>query len=47
MLMEVQPKGIASEGIQQLAEIVTGRVTQPSQKSAIPFLSMLTGKKRA
>jgi pilus assembly protein CpaE len=47
MLMEVQPKGMASEGIQQLAEIVTGRVTQPSQKSAIPFLSMLTGKKRA
>ena len=47
MLMEVQPKGVASEGIQQLAELVTGRATQQSQKSVIPFLSMLTGKKRA
>jgi pilus assembly protein CpaE len=47
MLMEVQPKALASEGIRQLAEIVTGRVTQPVQKATLPFLSMLTGKKRA
>jgi pilus assembly protein CpaE len=47
MLMEVQPKALASDGVRQLAEIVTGRVSPAVQKSSLPFLSMLTGKKRA
>jgi pilus assembly protein CpaE len=47
MLMEIQPNSLASDGIRQLAELVTGRAAQPSQKSQIPFLTMLTGKKRA
>ena len=47
MLMEVQSKALASEGIRQIAEMVTGRVSTPSQKAAVPFLTKLTSKMRA
>jgi pilus assembly protein CpaE len=47
MLMEIQPNALASDGIRCLAELVTGRASPPAHKSTIPFLSMLTGKKRA
>jgi pilus assembly protein CpaE len=46
MLNEIAPKSPTAGGIRRLAEVVTGRVPQPVQKAA-PFLSFLTGKKRA
>jgi pilus assembly protein CpaE len=46
MLNEIAPKSPTAAGIRRLAEVVTGRVPQPVQKAA-PFLSFLTGKKRA
>jgi pilus assembly protein CpaE len=47
MLLEVQAKSATADGIRMLAEIVTGRPVQAEDKSAIPFLSFLTGKKSA
>jgi pilus assembly protein CpaE len=48
MLIEVQPKSPASDGVRALAEIVTGRAPVAVSKSQpIPLLSFLTGKKRA
>jgi pilus assembly protein CpaE len=47
MLMEVQPRSVTAEGIRQLAELVTGRVAQAEDKSVLPFLSFLKGKKTA
>jgi pilus assembly protein CpaE len=46
MLNELASKTPAAEGIRRLAELATGRVPQVSQKVS-PFLSFLTGKKRA
>ena len=46
MLNELAPKTPAAEGIRRLAELATGRVPQVVQKVS-PFLSFLTGKKRA
>jgi pilus assembly protein CpaE len=46
MLNEIAPKSPTAIGIRRLAEIVTGRAPQPVQKAA-PFLSFLSGKKRA
>jgi pilus assembly protein CpaE len=46
MLNELAPKTPAAEGIRRLAELATGRVPQVIQKVS-PFLSFLTGKKRA
>ncbi|MEJ1967529.1 MAG: pilus assembly protein CpaE [Rhizomicrobium sp.] len=46
MINEVAPKSATAQGIRTLAEVVTGRVPQPIQKVS-PFLSFLTGKKRA
>jgi pilus assembly protein CpaE len=49
MLNEVAPKSPTADGVRRLAQIVTGRTPQPAQKAAAtaPFLSFLTGKKRA
>lgn len=49
MLVELQPKSSAAEGVQRLAEIVTGRAaTSVGTKSAIPFLnSFLKSRKQA
>jgi pilus assembly protein CpaE len=48
MLVEMHPKSNAAEGMMRLAEIVTGRRPQEnSQKSVLPFLSLLTGRKSA
>src|SRR5262249_56630612 len=46
MINELAPKSPTADGIRRLAQIVTGRMPQPIQKQA-PFLSFLTGKKRA
>ncbi|HXC54274.1 MAG TPA: pilus assembly protein CpaE [Rhizomicrobium sp.] len=46
MINELAPRSQVAGGIRRLAELVTGRVPQPLQKSA-PFLSFLKGKKRA
>jgi pilus assembly protein CpaE len=48
MLMQVQPRSATAEGIQRLAELLTGR--QPAlepQKSVLPFMSLLKGSKQA
>ncbi len=48
MLMQVQPKSATAEGIVRLAEMLTGRhSSQESQKSVLPFLSLLKGSKQA
>jgi pilus assembly protein CpaE len=47
MLIEVQPRSQTADGIRQLAELVTGRPAQAADKTSIPFLSFLTGKKSA
>jgi pilus assembly protein CpaE len=47
MLMEVQPKSATAEGIRTLAELVTGRAVQADNRSVLPFLSFLKGKKTA
>lgn len=48
MLVRMHPKSHAAEGMARLAEIVTGRRPQEnSQKSVLPFLSLLTGRKSA
>lgn len=46
MLNELAPKSQVAAGIRRLAELATGRVPQPSQKSS-PLLSIFSGKKRA
>jgi pilus assembly protein CpaE len=46
MINEMAPKSPAAANIRRLAELVTGRVPQPLQKST-PFLSLFSGKKRA
>jgi pilus assembly protein CpaE len=46
MLNEVAPKSQAADGIRRLAELVTGRVPQVSEKVS-PIMSFLKGKKRA
>lgn len=48
MLMEVQPRSQTAEGIRALSAILTGRAPQASaDKGALPFLSFLSGRKRA
>lgn len=47
MLMEIQPRSVTADGIRQLAEMVTGRAVQADDKSVLPFLSFLKGKKTA
>ncbi|HEY5336952.1 MAG TPA: hypothetical protein VIJ85_02015, partial [Rhizomicrobium sp.] len=47
MLMEVQSKSATADGIRQLAELVTGRAVHAEEKSVLPFLSFLKGKKSA
>jgi pilus assembly protein CpaE len=48
MLMEVQPKSQTAEGIQRLAQVVTGRAPAPeADKTVLPFLSFLKGRKQA
>jgi pilus assembly protein CpaE len=47
MLVEAQPRAPASEAIMRMAEMLTGRVSSPDEKSVLPFLSFLKGKKRA
>jgi pilus assembly protein CpaE len=47
MLMEVQPRSQTAEGIRTLSELLTGRTTPGGEKSVVPFLSFLTGRKRA
>ena len=46
MLNEVAPKSLTAQGIRTLAEVVTGRVPQPIQKSTDLF-AFLKGKKKA
>ncbi len=47
MLFEVQPRNPVSEAVMRMAEMLTGRVSAPDEKSVLPFLSFLKGKKRA
>lgn len=47
MILEVQPRSSTAESIRQLAEMVTGRAVQAEDRSVLPFLSFLTGKKSA
>jgi pilus assembly protein CpaE len=48
MLLELQPHGPSSAAIRQLAQVVTGRAPQPSQKQSPSLLSFLNkAKKRA
>lgn len=48
MVVETQARSQSGESIARLAEIVTGRRPQEnSQKSVLPFLSLLTGRKSA
>jgi pilus assembly protein CpaE len=48
MLVQMHPKSHAAEGMLRLAEIVTGRrPPENSQKSVLPFLSLLSGRKSA
>src|SRR5438477_1086907 len=48
MLVQMHPRSHAAEGIARLAEIVTGRRPQEnSQKSVLPFLSLLKMRKSA
>lgn len=46
-IMEVQPRSVTADGIRLLAEMVTGRAVQAEDKSVLPFLSFLKGKKTA
>lgn len=49
MLMQANPKAPAAEGIRFLAELLTGRRAAPpeAQKSVLPFMSLLKGRKTA
>jgi pilus assembly protein CpaE len=47
MLYEVQPRAAVSEAVMRMAETLTGRVPVADEKSVLPFLSFLKGKKRA
>jgi pilus assembly protein CpaE len=48
MLMQVSPKSQVCEGIRRLAEILTGRKPQSdAQKSVLPFMSFMKGRKQA
>ncbi|HEY1961622.1 MAG TPA: AAA family ATPase [Rhizomicrobium sp.] len=48
MLMEVQPKSQTADAIMRLAQVVTGRAAVPeADKSVLPFLSFLKGRKQA
>jgi pilus assembly protein CpaE len=48
MLIELQPNAASSVAIRQLAQVVTGRAPQPSQKQSASLLSFLNkAKKRA
>ena len=48
MLIELQGSAASSAAVRRLAQVVTGRVPQPSQKSSSSILSFLgKGKKRA
>jgi pilus assembly protein CpaE len=48
MLAQMHPRSHAAEGIEKLAEIVTGRRPQEnSQKGVLPFLSLLKTRKSA
>jgi pilus assembly protein CpaE len=48
MLIELQPNSASSVAIRQLAQVVTGRAPQPSQKQSASLLSFLNkAKKRA
>lgn len=48
MLIELSPGSSSAEAVRRLAQVVTGRVPQPSQKSGSSLLSFLgKGKKRA
>jgi pilus assembly protein CpaE len=47
MLVEVQPKAAVSEAVVRMAGMLTGRTAVAEEKSVLPFLSFLKGKKRA
>ncbi len=48
MLMEVQPKSQTADAILRLAQVITGRAPAlESDKSVLPFLSFLKGRKQA
>lgn len=48
MIVQMKPASPTGDGFRRLAELVTGRQAQDSaQKSAIPFLSFLAGRKQA
>jgi pilus assembly protein CpaE len=48
MLMQAKPNSPTAEGIKRMAEMVTGRHMQADgQKSVLPFLSFLKGRKQA
>jgi pilus assembly protein CpaE len=48
MLMQAGPKSSVSDAVRQLADILTGRTTQPeTQKSVLPFMSLLKARKQA
>lgn len=47
MLLQVQPRAAVSEAVLRMAEMLTGRVPAPEEKTVLPFLSFLKGKKRA
>jgi len=48
MVVQMQPKSQAAEGIVRLAEMLTGRSLQTElQKGVLPFLSKLKGRKQA
>lgn len=48
MLIEVQPKSQTADAILRLAQVITGRTpAAEADKSVLPFLSLLTGRKQA
>lgn len=48
MLMEVQPRSQTAEGLRALSVLLTGRtIHAETDKSVVPFLSFLTGRKQA
>jgi pilus assembly protein CpaE len=48
MLMQVNAKSPASDGVRYLAELLTGRsVRAEAAKSALPFMSFLMARKQA
>ncbi|HEY5048866.1 MAG TPA: pilus assembly protein CpaE [Rhizomicrobium sp.] len=48
MLVQAAPKSAVAEGICQLAEVLTGRRTQPdTQKSVLPFMAFMKRRKQA